>query len=129
LTRNHPAGVRVLVVDDNVDAAESLCSVVSAWGYDVHAACDASDALEKFEAFRPSIILLDIGMPEMDGYALARHFRMSTGSSGVRLVAVTGYGREEDRQLGKDAGFDAFMTKPVDLDQLQLVLLEDGPVR
>jgi PAS domain S-box-containing protein len=129
LTRNHPAGVRVLVVDDNVDAAESLCSVVSAWGYDVHAACDASDALEKFEAFRPSIILLDIGMPEMDGYALARHFRKSTGSSGVRLVAVTGYGREEDRQLGKNAGFDAFMTKPVDLDQLQLVLLEDGPVR
>lgn len=123
----HPAGVRVLVVDDNVDAAESLGSVVSAWGYEVSTAYEATDAMEQFEALRPRIVLLDIGMPGMDGYALARHFRTNTGPSGVCLVAVTGYGREEDRRLGSDAGFDEFMTKPVDLHELERVLLRSLP--
>jgi CheY-like chemotaxis protein/anti-sigma regulatory factor (Ser/Thr protein kinase) len=115
---------RVLVVDDNSDSADLLASALSRFGYSVATAYDGVDGLSTAGDFHPDICLLDIGLPRMDGYELARRLRDSNQfPSELRLIAITGYGQAADRQRAVDAGFDAHLTKPVDLESL-LGLLE-----
>jgi CheY-like chemotaxis protein len=110
---------RVLVVDDNSDSADLLASALSRCGYSVATAYDGVDGLSTAGAFHPDVCLLDIGLPRMDGYELARRLRDPTQfPSELRIIAITGYGQPADRQRAVDAGFDAHLTKPVDLDCL-----------
>ncbi|MGH8217906.1 MAG: PAS domain S-box protein [Steroidobacteraceae bacterium] len=113
---------RVIVVDDNADAADSLALLLQAVGHDAEAVHSSREALERIKSFKPEIALLDIGLPEIDGYELAKHLRAGREFSGLRLVAVTGYGRAEDRQRACAAGFDDHLVKPVDLQSLERVL-------
>jgi two-component system, sensor histidine kinase len=111
---------RVLVVDDNVDAAVSLAEVLKLDGHTVEAVHSAKAALQSSVAFSPEVILLDIGLPDMDGYQVAQRIR-STGGN-VILIALTGYGQIEDIERARIAGFDAHLVKPVDLTRLQRVI-------
>jgi CheY-like chemotaxis protein len=114
-------GARLLLVDDNADAARVLAELLREHGYDVAVAHDAPAALVLADEFRPVIALLDIGLPVMDGYELARHLRTRLPTP-PRLVAVTGYGDHADTARSRDAGFDVHLGKPVDFDKLVSVL-------
>lgn len=117
LSAGRPA--RILIVDDNEDAVESLAEFLTELGHEVRTAHDGPSALEVTEAFHPSICLVDIGLPVMDGYEVAKRLRgMEALPGNVRLVALTGYGQEADRRRSKEAGFDGHLVKPVDLDVL-----------
>lgn len=116
------AGARVLVVDDNVEGAEVLGSVLELWGYEVEIVYSGKDAIRVAAAAPPEIILLDIGLPEMNGYEVARTLRTQPSLNETLLVAVTGYGQETDRGHSLDAGFDHHLTKPVNLDQLRATI-------
>jgi CheY-like chemotaxis protein len=107
-----PAGRRILVVDDNVDAAESLALLLRLMGNEIRIAQDGLEAVEAAGAFRPQLVLLDIGLPKLNGYDAARRIRQQSGHD-VVLVAVTGWGEAEDRLRSKEAGFDHHLTKPV----------------
>jgi CheY-like chemotaxis protein len=113
---------RVLVVDDNRDAATSLGMLLQLLGLTVHVEHDGRAALEALTTFQPSVVLLDIGMPDMDGHEVARHIRARPEWQGLTLVAMTGWGQEEDRRRSKNAGFDHHLIKPVDLRTLEGVL-------
>ena len=115
--------MRVLVVDDNVDAAEMFADYVESLGYDVRKVHDGPSAIRVAADFAPSIALLDIGLPVMDGYELATRLRDAV-SGPLKLIAVTGYGQDADRQRASQAGFDAHLVKPVDLDALADLLVE-----
>jgi len=116
-------GRRILLVDDNVDAANSLAELLSQLGYQVRAVHDAVAALEVAPLFNPDFCLLDIGLPIMDGYELAARLRMSKLiDDKTRIIAVTGYGQDADRQRARAAGFDAHIVKPVDMDALMRAL-------
>jgi CheY-like chemotaxis protein len=115
---------RVLVVDDNSDSAEALAQYLRLRGHQVEAVYTGRDAIERASAFAPSVVLLDIGLPEMDGYEVAR--RLRADHSSAVLVAVTGYGRPEDVRRAKEAGFAAHLTKPAALSQLERVFSELG---
>jgi CheY-like chemotaxis protein len=115
-------GQRVLVVDDNVDAAESLAMVLRLSGHEVRTAYDGPAALAEARAVTPDVVLLDIGLPGMDGFDVARQIREDQGLSHLRIVAVTGYGQDEDRRRTQEAGFDFHLTKPVDPTQLDRLL-------
>lgn len=114
----------VLIVDDNRDAAEVLAETLQKLGYTTRIAHDAMAALAMLQTFRPDIALLDIGLPGMDGYELARRVREIPALAEVTLVAITGYGQESDRRRAQDAGFDAHLVKPVALAKLRAVLDE-----
>jgi len=120
--QERPARLTILVVDDNVDAAEVLGMLLEASGHDVIVENGARDALQRAGLSLPDVALLDIGLPDMDGLALARHLRSMPGLEDVILIAVTGYGQEADRQNAFAAGFDHYLTKPVDFAQLTLLL-------
>jgi len=109
---------RVLVVDDNVDSAESLSVVLALEGHKTKTAHDGPSALELARAFRPQVTLLDIGLPGMSGYEVARELRKQPGGRKAKLIALTGYGQEEDQRKSREAGFDHHLTKPVDYDAL-----------
>jgi signal transduction histidine kinase len=109
---------RVLVVDDNVDSAESLSVVLALEGHKTKTAHDGPSALELARAFRPQVTLLDLGLPGMSGYEVARELRKQPGGRKAKLIALTGYGQEEDRRKSREAGFDHHLTKPVDYDAL-----------
>ena len=113
---------RVLIVDDNEDAANSLAMMLSIDGHNVLAVYSARRALEEVAPFAPDVVLLDIGLPEMDGYEVARRIRQQAGRQGMRLVAVTGYGQEDDRLRARAAGFDDHLVKPVEMRMLTQVL-------
>lgn len=119
--RSSPA--RILIVDDNVDSAKSLSRLLQLSGHQVTMAADGPEALRQAEATDPEIVLLDIGLPGMDGYQVARTLRERADSERVVLVALTGYGREEDRRRSREVGFDHHLVKPVDIDAL-LALIE-----
>jgi len=120
---------RILVVDDNLDAADSLGMVLRMMGHEVHTAHDGLEAVGAASAFRPDVILLDIGLPKLSGYDAARRLREQEGGTEVLLVALSGWGQEEDRRLSKEAGFDLHVTKPVEFDALRRLLAETGPDR
>ncbi len=110
--------LRVLVVDDNVDAAATLGMLLEACGYLVEVEHESHRALERARHERPDVALLDIGLPEMDGNELARRLRADAQTGAIVLVAVTGYGQEQDRRAAFEAGFDYHLVKPVDMDEL-----------
>jgi CheY-like chemotaxis protein len=118
-----PPGTRILVADDNVDAADSLQRILAFYGYVVRTAYDGAAALACAEEFRPQIAVLDIGMPEMDGFELARQLRGRFGRA-IALVALTGWGQENDRRRSAEAGFDFHLTKPLDPNLLNDLLAE-----
>ena len=113
---------RVLVVDDNADAANSLSMLLIHQGHHTHVAYSAKEALTCVESFRPDVALLDIGLPEMNGYELAKHLRATSSLNGMRLLALSGYGQAEDHQRARAAGFDDHLVKPVNLDKLERAL-------
>jgi len=105
--------LRILVVDDNEDAADSAAMLLQLSGHDVRVAYSGTTALETAFAGQPHAVLLDLALPRMDGYEVARRLRQIPGLENVLLVAVSGYGREADRQRSSEAGFDAHLLKPV----------------
>ena len=111
------ASTRVLVVDDNEDAADSLATLLGVMGYQVRTAYDGPEAIEAADEFQPAVALLDIGLPQLSGYDIARHVRQMRGED-VLLVAITGWGQEDDRRKAREAGFDHHFTKPADFEQL-----------
>ncbi len=119
---------RVLVVDDNADAAASLALLLELGGHDVRTAADGAEALAIAPAFRPELVLLDLGMPRVSGFEVCRALRAEPWAKGVRIVAVTGLGQAGDRRATADAGFDAHLVKPVDHADV-LALLADLPRR
>jgi CheY-like chemotaxis protein len=110
--------LRLLVVDDNVDAAGTLGMLLAACGYEVAVENDSRAALARARSQAPHAALIDIGLPEMDGNELARRLRADPATRAIVLVAVTGYGQEQDRRAALDAGFDHHLVKPVDMDKL-----------
>jgi PAS domain S-box-containing protein len=119
---------RILVVDDNRSNAQSLDLLLRALGQEVYLAFEGSEAILLAQKHRPEVILLDIGLPVMDGYEVARRCRENARFDGLTLVAMTGYGQESDRLRSQEAGFDAHLVKPVKLDQLRLLLKQSGRV-
>ena len=119
-----PRPRRVLIVEDNADARESLSLLLRLSGHEVETSENAMEGLEKLAAFAPDVMLVDVGLPGMDGYDLARRVRQRPAARGVALVALTGYGQIEDRRRAKEAGFDVHLTKPVEPDRLRKVLDE-----
>jgi len=113
---------RILVADDNPDARESLAALLALSGHEVYRAQDGSDALESAERHRPQVALLDIGMPLVNGYEVARKIRDQPWGRGMVLVALTGWGQASDRRQSQEAGFDSHLTKPVDPDVLAELL-------
>jgi signal transduction histidine kinase len=113
------SGKRILIVDDNEDAAESIADLLRDLGNEIETAYDGPAALRIAKEFKPEVCLVDIGLPAMDGYELARRLRESRDlASGARIIAVTGYGQDADRERSRQAGFDSHLVKPVNLDVL-----------
>jgi CheY-like chemotaxis protein len=117
-----PDATRILVVDDNVDGAEMLASALRTKGYDTRVAHDAPTALRVAADFRPEVAFLDIGLPVMDGYELAARLRGAANASNTRLIALTGYGQESDREKTRAAGFEHHLVKPVNLEAIDALL-------
>jgi len=118
---------RILIVDDNRDSADSLAMLMKLAGHDVHTAHDGLEAVDKAAALQPGLILLDIGLPGINGYEAARRIRRNQQQPALTLVALTGWSREEDRRRSAEAGFDAHLAKPVDLDELTRLLANAAP--
>jgi two-component system CheB/CheR fusion protein len=119
----HPFQVRrILVVDDNVDSTQSVAELARMWGHEAVQAYDGVTALEVARSFRPDVALLDIGLPSIDGYTLARELRKLPDLEPLYLMAMTGYGQPGDREAAKNAGFDRHLIKPLQPDQLQKLL-------
>ncbi len=121
--RRPPSG-RILVVDDNRDAASSLGQLLTMLGNDVLTVYDGESALEAMNSFKPAIVLLDLGMPEMSGYEVAKRARKLLHCQDIVIIALTGWGQEEDRQRTRKAGFNHHLVKPIDLDALTVLLAE-----
>jgi PAS domain S-box-containing protein len=119
-----PEGTRVLVVDDNRDGADMLRMALSMLGYEVQCVYDAASALEIGAEFRPQFYVLDIGLPDLDGYALARRIRQSSWGAAATLVAATGWGQQSDKDKALAAGFDLHMVKPIDFPLLDAAMRE-----
>jgi two-component system CheB/CheR fusion protein len=117
-------GRRILLVDDNHDSSRSLAVLLRATGGDVELAFDGPSALEAARRGRPDVVLLDIGLPGMDGYEVARRLRREPGLGKMLLIAMTGYGGDDDRRRSQEAGFNAHLVKPVDLEALQALLAQ-----
>jgi CheY-like chemotaxis protein/two-component sensor histidine kinase len=114
--------VRILVVDDLRDAADSMAMMLETMGHDVRTAYDGLEAVQNAATFQPNIILLDIGLPRMNGYEVARRIRDEPWGGNVALVALTGWGQDADKRQSLEAGFDHHLTKPVDLVALEKLL-------
>jgi DNA-binding response OmpR family regulator len=112
---------RILVVDDNRDSAESMAMFLQLCGHETRVAHDGRSALDVEHEYQPAIVLLDIGLPGMNGYDVAREIRAARGDS-VLLIAMTGWGQEEDRRRARESGFDHHLTKPVNIDVLNNLL-------
>ena len=121
-----PKHLRVLVVEDNRDSAESLRRLLELCGYAVTIAETAKEGLDAAKSLRPDVILCDIGLPDSDGFSLARALRKHPETSAARLIAVTAYGKDEDKEQSKKAGFALHLLKPVSPGTL-LQVLEDTP--
>ena len=113
---------RVLIVDDNVDGAQSLAMMLKLHGHETHVAHDGLEALDAAGRLRPDAVLLDIGLPKLSGYEACRHIREHAWGKNLLVVALTGWGQEEDRRKSREAGFDAHIVKPVDIDAIIKIL-------
>jgi CheY-like chemotaxis protein len=113
-------------VEDNPDAREALALLLESWGHRVEQAADGLTGLEVARTTRPEVALIDVGLPGIDGYALARELRRVPECACVCLIALTGYSRPRDRERGKEAGFDDYLVKPVDPVQLRRALEARG---
>jgi two-component system CheB/CheR fusion protein len=120
---------RVLVVDDNADAANSLAMLLQRLRQDVRTAYNGADALAEADHFGPQVVFLDLGLPDLGGYEVARRLRTRPALKGALLVALTGFGEEETRQRAEDAGFDRHLVKPVELEVIQGLLAQVRPSR
>ncbi|HZU34943.1 MAG TPA: ATP-binding protein, partial [Gemmataceae bacterium] len=118
--------VRVMVVDDNRDAGESLGMLLELFGHEVVVVHSGARAIQTIGTFHPDVVLLDIGLPDMNGYQVAQRLRQQAGGDGLTIVAVTGYGQQEDRQRAAAAGFNHHFAKPVDTNALQELLRRTG---
>ena len=116
--------LKVLIVDDNVDAAQMLAVFLESLGHEILIEYEAIRGLERARAESPDVCLLDIGLPEMDGHELAQRLRQQPQTNGAVLIAVTGYGQEEDRNKSLASGFDHHLVKPVDLARISELLAE-----
>jgi CheY-like chemotaxis protein len=114
--------LRILIVDDNEDAANTLGRLLTLMGKDVRVVHDGPKAIAEAVRFQPRVVLLDLGMPGMDGIETARHIRARPAGRDVILVALTGWGQDQDRQRTEEAGFAAHFVKPVNLEQLESLL-------
>jgi CheY-like chemotaxis protein len=117
-------GFRVMVVDDNRDSAETMAMLLELLGHEIRIAHDGVQALELAEQFRPHAMLLDIGMPRLNGYEVCARLRAQPWGRDVLLVAVTGWGQETDQRRSREAGFDGHLVKPVEPQALQDVLAQ-----
>ncbi|HEX8405478.1 MAG TPA: response regulator, partial [Duganella sp.] len=115
-------GVRILVVDDNQDAADSLADLLGALGYSASVAYDPGHAIALAAAAMPQVAILDIGLPGMDGFELAGHLRGLPHGDGLKLIALSGYGQENDKHRSRQAGFAAHLVKPINIADLQETL-------
>jgi CheY-like chemotaxis protein len=127
-----PAGTTVVVVEDNADSLEMLCSVLKLAGATCHSARDGRSALTLIDQVSPQVVILDVGLPHLDGLEVARRIRANPRHAGIRLIALTGYGLPGDRQATAEAGFDCHLVKPVppaDLFQAMTASLPANAVR
>lgn len=118
--------LRILIVEDNKDGADTLRWLVKVWGHEVRVARDGEEGLESAIQFDPDVILLDIGIPKIDGFEVARRVRQLPAFEKVLLIAVTGYGTEDDRERSREAGFDHHLVKPCDLKLLKEIIATEG---
>ena len=116
------ASLRVLVVDDNVDSADTVGFVLRRLGHEIRTEYDGARALAAADAFRPDLILLDIGMPGMDGHDVAREIRQTPWGGTTTIIAVSGWGEEADKRRSREAGFDQHVVKPLDFEGVQRLL-------
>ncbi len=117
-----PFTCRILIVDDNKDSAQSLAMMLRLRGAEVSTAYDGLEAVQRAEQFQPNVILLDIGMPKLNGYDAARRIRAQPWANGTVLIAMTGWGQEEDKRRAEEAGFDHHLTKPIEPAALEKAL-------
>ncbi|HEY2407293.1 MAG TPA: response regulator [Polyangiaceae bacterium] len=108
-------------MDDEIDSAETLCALLELLGADVRIATDATAALEAVTTYRPSVVVLDIGLPDIDGHEFARSVRRQA-DAGITLIALTGWSQEEDMRRSKEAGIDHHLVKPLDMSKLEALL-------
>ena len=112
----------ILLVEDNPDFRTGLRTLLELWGHHVEEAANGKHGLEIVRASHPEIVLVDLGLPDLDGYAVARSVRSAPGGDAIVLLAITGYGRPEDRCRAKEAGFNAHLTKPIEVEELAQIL-------
>jgi signal transduction histidine kinase/ActR/RegA family two-component response regulator len=122
----HNGARRILVVEDNPDAAATLRDFLELSGHEVELACSGTDGVQAARQFHPEVVLCDLGLPGMTGFEVAEALRRDPATRSAKLIAVTGYGRDEDRRKSKEAGFDLHLTKPVDPAQLKAVIQRSG---
>lgn len=116
------AAHRILVVDDNRDSAESMAVLLRLQGHETETAFHGDDVIDAVRSFRPALVLLDIGLPGIDGYEVARRLRADAANAGLRIAAMSGYGRDDDRARSREAGFDHHFIKPVDIGAVEAVI-------
>jgi CheY-like chemotaxis protein len=117
-----PGSCRILVVDDNQDSADSIAILLRTMGHEVHTAHDGLEAVDATAEFQPDMVLLDLGLPKLNGFDAARRIREQPGGRERVVIALTGWGQEEDRRRSKEAGFDHHLTKPIDFGVLRDLL-------
>ena len=121
----HGARRRILIIEDNVDAAQTLADLLELNGHEVQIAYSGTEGVETAAKFQPEIVLCDIGLPGMSGWEVARTLREHPATATTRLIAISGYGAVEDRRQSTAAGFEAHLTKPVDVDALETLLARE----
>jgi CheY-like chemotaxis protein len=114
--------LRILVVDDNRDSAESLAALLTIDGHELELAHDGAEAVDKAAAFRPHVVLLDIGLPKLDGYQACREMRKMPRGAEMDIVALTGWALDDDRDKAREAGFTRHLVKPIDFEELEQLL-------
>jgi CheY-like chemotaxis protein len=114
----------VVVIEDNTDIRDTLGMLLDLWGHDVAMASDGQAGVDLVRRVRPQVVLIDIGLPGMNGYEVARTIRKDTPNGDMRLIAITGYGQPADRDLAFEAGFDAHLLKPIEPEVLERLLSE-----
>jgi CheY-like chemotaxis protein len=113
---------RIIVIEDHIDTAELLCELLAHLGHDVHAANTGQEGIAAARRLSPDFVLCDVGLPDMEGYAVARALRADARTRGARLIVMTGYDREEDRRRAFEAGFDVHVAKPIDVMVIEQLL-------